>query len=177
LTLDYRQTLEFLGLDVARFDAGFNNLDEIFEFVSSSTFFNPELYKLENLNTIARTRDKKRSTYNSFLKFCEHYTGPVWNRTVQDKAEYVPLILNNFPQAVPEFNRAMSDLVARQEYKKRFNGELVSELTGLVDKELGLFMRFLKVDHAFSIGSVLYTPQNKINRLIVDLYKEFKGLK
>ena len=37
-----------------------------------------------------------------------------------------------------------TELTAETEFKKRYNGEIVSQLTGLTGKELSLFMRWMK---------------------------------
>ena len=71
LTLDHNRTLAFLGLDVEQFNKGFDNLDEIFSFVAASPHYNPDDYKLENISSAGRVRDKKRETYQKFLKFGE----------------------------------------------------------------------------------------------------------
>ena len=65
---DYEQVLSFLGFDVDRYNLGFDNLDEIFDFVISSKYFNPWLFDFEIMNRTNRERDMKRSTYASFVE-------------------------------------------------------------------------------------------------------------
>lgn len=69
LTKDYDEALEFLGFDVDRYHKGFSSKQEIFEFVSSSTFFDPSYFALENRNHYQRVRDIKRTTYSEFLDY------------------------------------------------------------------------------------------------------------
>lgn len=66
LTYDHDRALTFLGFDSNHFNNGFDSINQIYNYVITNKYFNPEIYKLENLNTIARTRDKKRPTYNGF---------------------------------------------------------------------------------------------------------------
>ena len=65
LTRDYDQALSFLGYDPSVFANGFNTLSDIFAYVASSPFFNPDIFLLENRNNASRTRDRKRPTYTA----------------------------------------------------------------------------------------------------------------
>lgn len=69
VTKDFDNALKFLGFDVERFKQGFNNMNEVFEFVVSSTFFNKDAFLFENRNHKARVRDKKRSNYLAALEY------------------------------------------------------------------------------------------------------------
>jgi hypothetical protein len=145
LTLRHRTTLEFLGLDADRFDAGFDTLEDIFEFVRTSKYFSPESYKLENLNTIAKMRDKKRTTYREFLAYNE--ANPVINPYVKSKDKTVHLqhIFDYFGfVALEKYQSVTKDLAATRYIKTRFNGDIVSKLTGYTGKGLGQFMQYLK---------------------------------
>lgn len=81
ITRDPSQILAILGLSYERYSLGFKTLDEIFNYVSSSKFFNPDIYLLDNLNHGSRIRDRKRETYRKFLEWCantklNHYEFP-----------------------------------------------------------------------------------------------------
>lgn len=69
VTKDFDKALKFLGFDVERFKQGFNNMNEVFEFVVSSTFFNKDAFLFENRNHKAHARDKKRSNYLAALEY------------------------------------------------------------------------------------------------------------
>ena len=170
ITLDHRKTLELLGLDVDKFYSGFKNLDEIFKFVSDSKFYSPESYKLENLNAIAKMRDKKRDTYNKFLQFGETYTGPVYDRS-NDKTKYLEHIFAFFPDAYQQYIDAISGLALQQAAKLKFNGEIVLSLTGKKNKELGRFMGVLRNDFYFRNENLLYLSQAQINAKIINAHK------
>lgn len=58
---------EILGLDVNFIP---ETEDDIYKFVASSKFFDPDIFLLENRNNDSRTRDKKRKIYNGFLEWC-----------------------------------------------------------------------------------------------------------
>lgn len=173
LTRDIRKTYEFLKLDADKAENGFNNLDEIFEFVSSSPYYDPELYKLENLNTIAKTRDRKRETYRKFLEFGENYTGPVLQMN-PDKKAYINQVLKFFGKE-EEFLEIMRTVVLGQKAKEIFNGQVVSDITGLVGKELGMFMALLKPLTTFMPDRVVYMGKTRIEELILKHFNEYKA--
>lgn len=143
LTLDHDRTLRFLGLDPATFRNGFRTLDEIFAYVSSSPHYNPAFYELAHLNAIARIRDKKRSTYRAFLEYGEQWTGPV-SEMLADKSEYLELIFEHFPEALPDYTRIIEQREFSAQVAEKFNGKLVASVTGLSGKELGTFIMNLR---------------------------------
>lgn len=174
LTTDIRKTYEFLKLDADKVSEGFEDLDEIFRFVASSPFYDPELYKLENLNHIAKVRDKKRETYRKFLEFGEKYTGPVGQMN-PDKKFYLMMVLDHFGK-MDEFKRIMEQVCLMREARRVFNGEIVSAVTGLTSKDLGVFVRHLKSDPRFSPAAVVYFGATRVIDNIHDDYKLFRPL-
>lgn len=161
ITLDPEKTLIFLGLDHDKFRDGFRNLQEIFEFVTASPYYNPENYKLENLNTIARVRDRKRETYRKFLEYGETWTGTPFPK-VEDKSVFLQKIFEFFPEAYPEYKDAMQKLAMQKFVKEKFNGNIVSDYTGLNDKQLGAFMQELKKDWYFSNENIVYLTDKQL---------------
>lgn len=174
ISTDHRLALLFVGLSQNRFNEGFKNLQEIFEFVSSSPFYNPDFYKLENLNHIAKVRDKKRSTYNEFLEYGETYSGPVFTKFKKDKSEYLEEIFEFFPDSREKFYEANKKYAAAKFIKTKFNGEMVTALTSLVGKDLGSFMKHLKKQFMFSDDMLMFLPQEKISQNILDNFKNFQ---
>ena len=155
---DPRKIFEFLDYDYDRFLAGFDTISEIFEFTTSSKFFNKEIYALENRNHTSRTRDRKRKTYNEFLTWVE--TAELQNAypwaTMREqggheyKKQFVDRAARFFPDFKVEHDKVQANFKLWKEAKALFNGGLVREWTGLEDKELGLFMKHLR-----EVGSTL----------------------
>lgn len=173
LTLDYNKSLEFLGLDVDRYKQGFNELSDIFEFVSKSPYFNPDKYKLENLSNKGRVRDKKRTTYQEFLKYCETLTGEYWISN-EDKTVYFEHIFFYYPEAYEDYKIQMARLAMVKYSKEKFNGDIVSNLTGLTDKDLGKFMSYIKDDFNFRKENIVYLSPHRIERNILHKFKFYK---
>ena len=161
LTLDHDKALKFVGLDPIVFNSGFDTLEEMFDYATMSPYYSPEWYKLENISSAGRIRDKKRPTYQAFLKYGETYTGPQAQK-VFDKSVFLELIFKTFPEAIPTYKDAMAKLAMQKFVKEKFNGNLVSEATGLKDKELGQFMRYLKEDFLFTPENIVYLSDSQI---------------
>ena len=66
---NFDQALEFLGFDSLRFAQGFNNVDDILDYVASSKYFCKDFFLFENRNHDQRKRDVKRPTYTRALEY------------------------------------------------------------------------------------------------------------
>ena len=170
---DYSKTLEFIGLDHEIFNSGFDNLEDIFRYVSSSPYYSPDYYLLEKLNHVARVRDRKRSTYRDFLEFGKNWTGPVFVPET-DQTVYLPKIFDYSPESYDRFKKSIEGLATLRLSRSKFNGEIVRNLTGLTGTELGEFMQVLKGKIEFSREFVIYQSEEQIDRQIMVQYKEFK---
>lgn len=144
VTLDFDLALRFLGYDPARFHAGFDDLEAIFEYVAGSAFFNRGIFLLESRNYQSRVRDRKRKTYTGFLQWCEaHPDLPAFDYP-DDKSQWLPRMFEWFPAFKLAYDRAAQDLARERAVRARFNGEYVAALTGLEGKELGMLMKRIK---------------------------------
>ena len=152
---DSERIFKFGNYDFERFLQGFDTLDEIFEYTTSSRYFNKEIFLLHNRNHRARVRDAKRPSYNAFLKYCETLDGDnnyQWTDSLTkghfikrpEMQYFLDLAFCAFPSFEKRYKQAHAELKRNVEYKKRFSGERVMYLTGLYRNELGKFMSFMK---------------------------------
>lgn len=141
LTRDFSEALAYLGYEPAVFEAGFDDLEAIFQYVASSPFFNPSIYLLENRNHVSRVRDRKRKTYTDFLKWCAERPGLNAFEHPEDRSQYTARMAEFFPQFEQDYAQSLADLARQRAVKEKFNGAWVSELTGLQGKELGHLMK------------------------------------
>ena len=148
LTLDHDKALGYLGYDAARFNEGFDTLEDIFVYTASSKFFNRDIYLLENRNATSRVRDKKRPSYMGFLEWCESHPDLPAFVYPKDKTAWLPRIIEHFPHFKAEYDQALADLAELRVVKSKFNGEKVSAWTGLQGKELGGLMKRFKESFA-----------------------------
>lgn len=153
VTKDFYKAIEVLGFDVNTWDRGFPNLEEIFEFVAGSKYFQSAMFPLEHRSHTARVRDAKRKTYTEFLKWIDREV-PLDGqapRAVFDK------VSSTFEHFTPMLEAALDDIRLRNESKQIFNGEIVSEVTGLTGTELGKFMKFLKEQWPYGVPEEVVT--------------------
>lgn len=133
--------LNILQLDVCRYFNGFETFEDMFTYISKCPTFSAYPYRLENLSNSDRARDKKRKTYMLFLSWLD--------KSGVDEITYGKLIspINKFP----ELTSILYSLESKDEdevlYRKVFNGNTISELTGLKEKKLGEFMKHLKIKY------------------------------
>lgn len=148
-----RKIYEFASYDFTRYQHGFNDLVEIFEFVASSPYFHKDIYLLHNRNHTSRVRDKKRKTYNAFLDWCEKHHDfrheyqweSMEERGGRKEVEvFMQRAFEMFPDFKVEYDATMVKFDRHRRFKEVFNGDIVRDLTGLEGKELGYFMRDLR---------------------------------
>ena len=173
---DFDEALTFLGFDAARWNRGFNNLEEIFDFVVANPRFATKLYLLEERNHTARVRDKKRPTYTKFLTWlAEHPEKDSGFEWPQDKEEWLGDIFDAFVGVREQWLEAHSKLQKRQQVRRKYNGLLVATFTGLQSKALGFFMREFrsqfKDEEAFEHWALSSTPE-EIQRRVEQFAKE-----
>ena len=148
---DIPKILEFCGFDAKQYEQGFDSLEEIFDFVTSSKYFNPWMYDLENLNKINRDRDKKRSTYTAFVKHVAplkekgkdyyHYFYP-------DKKVYLGYIDHHFPGFLKKYRELEIREERLRSVNKLYNGDLIMQHFDLKGKELGAAMSKFQASYA-----------------------------
>ena len=148
VTKDYEKALEFLGFDVDRYNLGFDNLDEIFDFVTSSKYFNPWLFDFEVMNRTNRERDMKRTTYASFV---EHVSNMKevgienYHYFYSDKRVYVGLVDHYFPGFLKQYRQLEKKEQRKRSISELFNGRLVMETYKLEGKALGDALSMFKM--------------------------------
>lgn len=175
VTKDFKTAIEFFGFSYDRYLQGFRTLEDIFEYVSKSPFFNRDLYPLEHRNHYARMRDRKRKTYNAFLQYCD--TLP-WDIDYVFYGEEIYLLraFSMFPGFEEKYKALHGEYYKAQRAKLKFNGQLVSEWTSLSGNTLGHFLTFVKEDFEEQTSSkswidyVLSTDQQDIKCRTMVLY-------
>lgn len=177
-SLDYYDALRYLELDVERYKQGFETLEDVFEYVASSPYFNPDIYLLHNRNHISRTRDKKRKTYSAFLKWCEEHNDELthysydrvddydgYGSSNNTRVQFTQKLLEEHPLLHYKVLQNRANHVLNQEFKKYFNGHVVKEYllgtTGneVTGKELGMAMS--KYKPLNTLEKKLETVKNK----------------
>lgn len=160
LSKHIRPILAFADLDAERFLAGFDTLEAIFRYAASSSFFNKDIYLLENRNHASRIRDRKRPTYNALLKWLESQTDiPTYPWATlreqggrQTQAEFLTRAFEFFPDFQTQYLAMQQQFEVWQSVREKFNGRLVQAWTGLEQQALGHFMQQLKAQGVAEFG-------------------------
>lgn len=154
LTRDWNTVLDILYLDKDVYSNGFDTLDDIFEYVMSSKWFDPDIFLLDNRNHTSRVRDKKRITYNKFLDYIVDKKGSYQFKTPSSRGGhavrepyYTEIILDWFPWVKNVVNELLDNDQLNQKFKEIYNGKVVEKITGLSGKKLGIFMGQLQWDN------------------------------
>ncbi len=153
LTQDINIILEIAGVDSAIWHKGFDALEEIYEYVISSKYFDPDIYLLDNRNHYARTRDKNRSTYNGFLNYIRDNNVPAKYKFAKTEYKggynirepyYTDIVLKYFPFVEEQVNLLFKKRELQKGFREKFPPELLMRETGLKGKELGAFYTFIR---------------------------------
>lgn len=158
LSKDPSDVLNILQLNVCEYYNGFNTFEDMFNYISKCPTFSAYPYRLENLSNSDRARDKKRKTYMLFLSWLD--------KSGVNEVTHGKLIspFNKFPLLESITTSLALEDNAEVEYRKIFNGNIVSELTGLKEKKLGTFMNHIRRN---------YTKDEIKNDLSAIVMKEF----
>lgn len=147
LTRDWDTVLDILGVDAYTYWNGFDTLEDIFEYVISSPWFDPDIFLLHNRNHTSRVRDRKRTTYNQFLNHIQGRSGSYQFETASShgghsirEPYYSQIVLDRFPWVEDRVSELLERDQFNTQFKTVYNGSIVMELTGLSGKELGHFM-------------------------------------
>jgi hypothetical protein len=167
------KNLTFLGFNSEQFYKGFKTQEDIFKYVIESKYFNSSYFKLENLNHINRTRNRKRKTYMSFLEYLENNNivkSNEFNLQIQDIIDFFPEsnILDSL-ENIKKFEHHQRVLA------EKFNGKKIIELTGLQNKQLGNFIQAFKHSKTNFAHFIEITDTLSIDRDILNFYDTYKA--
>lgn len=158
---------KFLGFDYDIFDAGFDTLEEIFEYVINSEYFDPAIFLYENLDHTNRVRNKKRDSYRQFIQYISDI---MLSDDIFEGKDY------HFERARIMFgddlkNQLESFKVYDEQLNKvrqKFNGNIVMDITKLQGAELGNFIRLFKNNIPNNFNSfteyILETDEEQIKK-------------
>lgn len=156
LTRDPEKAMEFYGLDVAKYWAGFADMDDLFDWACGGRFFSSEMFdgRVEKHND--RARQGKRPMYRKFVEeympsHADKGAGNAWTR------EQV------LEEAIKVFGkRAEYDAIMEEHHVKTAEEELWKEIKAVVPAEnnsLALALKGLRRWVTFDDGQPVITPE------------------
>lgn len=150
ISKDYREIFKFLDLDYDRWLEGFDELEDTFEFVLTSKYFDSDMFQLDSLNRINRERNLKRASYMSFLDWIhenhpnvigEYLDGPDddYRRQSVSNKFLIKTIDREFPEANFSLNiKEIEYIEAKKSYvNAKFNGSMIMRKYNLEGKQIG----------------------------------------
>lgn len=165
------------------FSKGFESNEDLFEFIRSSKYFDPYIFKSNN-------DDMKRSTYSQFLEYVKglDFEMPYF-RFRKNPEEYIGLVGTWYPEII-EFTFEIDDMLEeRRMVAEKFNGDLIMvRYTELYGARLG---QVIKAFHQYIANTsfrsfneyIINTEYDKIwedfhnvyQKFLVETYKESNG--
>ena len=179
ITKNHRDALTFLGFDADRYDQGFKNLNEIFAYIINSKYFNPWLFDMENLNRVNRERDKKRTTYQSFLEVCKSYKNSgknTYHYFYHDKKVYLGMIDASFPGFLKQYRNLEILEERKNKIKTLFNGNLVMEYFHISNHVLGKALKEFQTKMGGKDTLDNYILETNDTDLIMNKFSDITGL-
>lgn len=182
LLTEWEDILPVLGCSYERYVQGFFLLEDMFEFVVSSPYFNKDIYLLHNRNHTSRVRDAKRKTYTEFLKWLETYQETDAQIAMKEqrpreagKQQWLPYLFETIEGFEETYKSVQTEWDQTVEFKKRYNGDLVKQWTGIEGKELGIFTKWVKetLDQERFKKDVLALNEILVERLIIYYFDKF----
>ncbi len=167
LTKDHNKILEFLGFDSKAFNIGFKTLEEIFNFIIESKYFNPVYFDLDLHSSSVRDRDIKRVNYQLFLQKIEPLKNKDYLFLHPTKDYYLGLIDHYFPGFLKQYSDIFRKKEVDAEVKKIFNGNIVKHLYG---------NDFLRLRKDLEIFKNSFDSKQSMNSAILELGSSEKVL-
>jgi len=148
LTTNPRKIFEFLGFDYDRFEEGFDNVTDIYEFIVNGKFYDKEMFKPENLIAVDRKRSMNRPSYRAFLEYSKSTTS---NFTFdKNKNVYIDYIDENFPGFKEKLNVYIERdnmIDPRKKFREAISnhkpGKLLGTIIGYYTKSKDDFNKFI----------------------------------
>lgn len=172
---DHRKSLEFLGFDYDRYIKGFDTLEDIFEYIIGSKYFDSNIFQMDNLRHIDRKRNRKRKTYNEFLIFIN-------TNNIKSKYSFISIdnSILNIDEYFPESDliNKIKELQIKDEQNKeinsKFNGKIVMSIyPDLKGKELGnMITNFMKSFDNYRDFVLQNTSEEIMNKFQIFYEKE-----
>lgn len=176
ISKDYKKIFEFLGLDYGVWEEGFDTLEDVFDYVTTSKYFNSKMFELKQLNKINRERNAKRKSYMSFLTYINDRDYNDYE--FEEKEFYLNEVHKKFPEArLNEHMKRMEYEIAKKKYiSAKFGGHEIMSRYGLKGSVLGSiisgFKDWIREDMDYE-KFILNTPTDYIHIVFETYYKDF----
>jgi len=137
LSTDPKKVFKFLGFRWDRFQEGFENLEDVFDYVLNSKYFHRQAFLPKNLTADQRHRDTKRKTYRLWMEYLDGLPDvDLANRP--SKREMKVRAKRFFNTDLSAWEQKLNqEHERRQKAREVFNGNVAMKHFDLQGKELG----------------------------------------
>lgn len=175
LCTDWREAYKVLGLDPDRFTRGFESEDEIASYLSTCILFNPERYQKDD--EVEGNRDeKRRANTRKMYAVLKSKLALIERPSKEDpitEDQFLKVALAAFGKE-KEYGNLMEKLDTRKRVKTLFTGKQVERVTGLKDKELGLFCAWIKEQADFEAQIISRGTVEGVDEYITTCFLNYK---
>jgi len=145
VTRNFTDALFLLGYNYHVWKQGFDTPEDIYQYVTTSEYFDPAVFVLNNRNYQARIRNRKRKMYSGLLDWLSEKYGitdetPLPDDTYQFKQLGVELAKEYNPEFAVEHDRLLLELEINKNYRAKINGTWARTFFQKDGKELGGIM-------------------------------------
>jgi hypothetical protein len=170
LTRDMQEICAIGGFDYSRWNQGFDTEQDAFDFVVDSKYFDPDLFKLENLNHTNRTRNRKRGMYMRFMEYVADSNKV--GEPFRSKHEYSLLMqckYSHLQRAIDGF-RLLYEV--DKVIKEKVNGKLVMEWLDLSENDGKLVGQIMNKVRELDKYKLLEMTQATIIVFVIETHKQ-----
>ncbi|MFN0201328.1 MAG: hypothetical protein ACKVTZ_07395 [Bacteroidia bacterium] len=169
ISLEPEKIFDFLGFDVARYQQGFETLEEVFQYVVDSRYYNHATFEKVLEKEGQRTTDTQRPSYQRFLKYIENHRVELQRPDVEDVLQRVDAYFDTNLQTQIAEKKAEIDLDIL--VHEKFNGHHVIAHLGLEGKELGATMQKFHASFADKQAKQAFILNNSLEEILTYLKK------
>lgn len=163
-----KEIFDFLNLDYVCYTKGFKTLTEVYDFICSSYLFDVDyFYNEKGWNHRKRTRNRKRPTWHGFIEYIKNID--IKNPIPRDNVNYCTEFFSK-EYIYNELNKIGEEEHKNNVIKEKFNGNIVSSLTGLEGKELSYFMSRFKKQFKNFESFIYYSKPEEVNSKLKEFY-------
>lgn len=140
----------------------YDTMEQIYSDIMSSKYYHKDSFLLEKQSHHSRVRDRKRKSYHGMLNYIKEndkLDTPRRSYSIEETLSMLPI------EVTEKYVNITSDYDKKMYEKTLFNGNIVSDVTGLKGKDLGVFIASIK-DKVNIYGNV--------REQILELLNEYK---
>lgn len=142
VNITFTQALTLFGFNAREWRNGFDNLDQMFQWLAEGLFTDPKMFAYEALDSENRRRNKKRKVYQACLEWFEK-TPPLGHAVVTEKYFFDQIGIYD-PSFEKKIAREIELSTYRRKAKENFPSARVSEMLGVTQKDLGEAMKYIR---------------------------------